>query len=103
MNQKNNLEEPFKFMRGDYCFVCRKERAIEIYDVNDNPLNYTLFLDKYDNNIDNIDKVFNSKVLSYMKCRQCNTLYMIDFSKRTVIPLLDMRYKLNSFLNDLKE
>lgn len=97
----SNLEEPFKFMRGDYCYKCKKERAIEMYDVNNNPLNYSLFLDMYENNIDNLDKVYMNKSISYMKCRHCNTVYAVDYSRRTVVPMYDFNYILNGFLNNL--
>lgn len=88
----SELKQAIVFKRADYCNNCNKERILELYDRNDNPLNYTYFLDQLENGNKNIINKLDSFDLRYIKCRHCNTNYIIDWRKTYPIPLRDFFY-----------
>ena len=69
--------------RVDYCTQCHTPRAIECYDTNDKPLNYTHLLD-YQEQGRKIE--LKDRMMMYMKCRYCGHVYCIDWQFDKDIP-----------------
>lgn len=66
----------FKRLREDTCHNCHREKAIELYDQNDNPFRFSYLLDthRYD--------VFSRRMAYYARCRYCGKEYKLDWSNR---------------------
>ena len=75
-----------EFTRIDDCPCCNASKSIECYDVYDKPINYTYLLDQYEKDKDVLNRL-NNKVLSYMKCRNCNTKFVIYWGQNREIPI----------------
>lgn len=76
----------------DYCPICKKNYALELYNVYGNKLNYFRLINE--NNVDRLDKERNLT----MKCRYCGTEFMIDrMDQSRYIPLIENSVKDNSY------
>lgn len=72
----------FKHIREDTCVKCGKDRSIELYDRNDNSINFTFILDN--------EKYFllDRRQIYYAKCRNCGSVFSLDWSNKERIPTL---------------
>jgi len=71
--------------RDDSCSNCENNRCVELYDVMNKPIHYTLLLDKIERNgKDKID-LSNSGV-KYARCSCCGFKYGIDWTFDLKIP-----------------
>lgn len=87
-------------IRPDKCMECNTDRCIELYDRNDKPVNYTYLIDMYEKGNINILEKFDSRQLSYMRCKKCGKQYCIDWRNRDLpIPIRAFWY-LDNFLNN---
>ena len=68
------------YERFDTCPICRTKRGIDLYDINNNPINFPLILDK--ERYDQLDK----NRLYYFKCRKCKAEFKIQWDIVTGIP-----------------
>lgn len=84
----------------DFCPICKRNYALELYDSYGNKLNYFKLLNQ--NNLSNID----SKRNIIMKCRYCNGEVMINrIEHDRYIPLIPNTIKddsYNKFMNDIE-
>ena len=87
---------PIERLRGDYCDCCNSERSIECYDKNNRPINYTVFIDMYMKDKEIIKKLDNRE-LSYMECKKCRKLYLIDWRYQYPMPMRNFGV-INDFL-----
>lgn len=83
----------FTHIREDTCIYCKRDRAIEIYDKNNNPIRFSFILDT--------GKLFllNIRQLCYGKCKYCNKRFVLDWTnidagRRIPKPLSDNKLKL---------
>lgn len=67
---------PIIKLKGTHCSKCNKETVIA-YDINNRPIQYA---NRPNVAISDIMKNINNTTLSYMKCRNCNERYIIDYS-----------------------
>lgn len=72
-----------KVNRDDSCPICNEDRCVDIYDVTNKSIKYTLVLDKLEQGID-ID-LSNSK-LKYAKCSLCGHKFTLDWTNNLKIP-----------------
>lgn len=80
--------------REDTCPICKRKRALELYDKNNNPARFSLILDRNE-----LDKL-QSRQFYYMKCEACDTEFRIDWSQENHIPVPLLGNKLKYFLED---
>ena len=78
--------------REDTCPICKRKRALELYDKNNKPALFPLILDRKQ-----IDKLY-SRAFYYMKCDMCEKEFRIDWSQEIPVPLIGN--KLKYFLED---
>lgn len=81
----------FDLVRPDYCPYCDTERSVELYDRYDNPLRYTIFLDRFYNGKEK--ELIKDYV--YIRCRKCriNTdTPNMDKDRLPFIPLGNSRH-----------
>lgn len=70
----------FSHIREDTCVSCNKDRAIELYDMNDNPIRFTFILDS-DKRI-----LIDRRQIHYGKCNYCNTVFALDWRNNIRVP-----------------
>lgn len=90
------MQEAIHFIRrlDDYCPICKRNYALELYNTYGAKLNYYRLIN--DNNIERLDKERNL----IMKCRYCNTEFTIDrIDHNRYIPLMENSLKDNSYNN----
>lgn len=76
----------------DYCPICNRNYALELYDRYGNKMNYYKLL-----NQDNLGKL-NSLSNMIMKCRYCNNEFTIDRTNQNrFVPLIANAIKDNSY------
>lgn len=80
--------------REDTCPICKRKRALEIYDKNNKPGYFTMILDR------NILERFHSKQFYYMKCTACGEEFRIDWTQPNRIPVPLFGLKLKHFMED---
>ena len=80
--------------REDTCPLCKRKRALELYDRNDKPAYFTMILDR-----DQLDRLYNRQFY-YMKCSFCNEIFRIDWSQENRIPVPLIGNKLKYFMED---
>lgn len=77
--------------RSDYCINCHTSN-IELYDMYNNPVNYSLLVTKYLQGGD-INSVLNKRELSYFRCKKCGQIYRIDWRNNYFpIPYIYLTY-----------
>lgn len=86
----------WKVQRYDTCHNCNEPRSIECYDEYDEPIRYSILLDKYLKGKD-ISEIINSRVFTIMKCCKCGKVYCIDWTGDFPRPLTNPM-KLDWFL-----
>lgn len=91
------MNNSFIEIREDLCANCNSNRSIECYDSFGNSINYTLLVDKYKINKEEAISKINKRSLSYMKCKICNTIYIIDWRDKFPKPLRN-EYCISEFL-----
>lgn len=90
----------FSKIRPDKCMECNTERAIEIFDVFNKPVNYSYLLDLLESKDIDISEKFSNRQLSYMQCRRCGKVYCIDWRSRNYpVPVRAFWY-LEQFLHN---
>ena len=73
-------------IRPDTCPNCNSLRSLELYDLNNNPIRYTVLLDSH-----NTDKVIDTRKLSHFQCKRCKKVFMINWKNKNIpYPLTDM-------------
>lgn len=72
---------PIYFERQDTCPICESKRSIECYDTFNRPIQFTKILDCIENN-QNFDLRFRE--FSYMKCKNCNVRFMLDWKDKNI-------------------
>lgn len=94
------MEKLFIKIRDDYCMKCNSDRSIELYDVNDKPINYSNLVDrmKYNMREDIIIKYLNKYELSHFKCKKCNIKYKIDWTDGYIPHVLRTNRKQTLFM-----
>ena len=80
--------------REDTCPNCKRKRALEIYDKNNNPGYFSMILDR------NQLERFHNRPFYYIKCAICGQEYRIDWSQENRIPVPLLGNKLRYFLED---
>lgn len=80
--------------REDTCPICKRKRALEIYDKNNRPGYLSMILDKGE-----LDR-FQNRQFYYMKCTICKKEFRIDWSNENRIPIPLIGNKLKYFLED---
>ena len=88
------MQEAINIIRriDDYCPICNKNYALELYDRYGNKLNYYKLLNQ--NNLNKLNSLSNT----IMKCRYCNNEIMIDRTDQNrYIPLIANAIKDNSY------
>lgn len=80
--------------REDTCPICKRKRALEIYDKNDKPGYFSMILDK------NIIERLHSRQFYYLKCTVCGQEFRIDWTQKNRIPIPLLGNKLKYFLED---
>lgn len=80
--------------REDTCPVCRRKRALEIYDKNNNPGRFSLILDRGE-----LERL-HQRTFYYFKCTICGKEFRIDWSNHNRIPVPLIGDKLKFFLED---
>ena len=70
----------FSIIRQDTCIFCNKDRAIELYDINDNPIRFSFILDneRY--------VLLDRREIHYGECKYCKRKFMLDWSSNDRIP-----------------
>lgn len=87
------MKNIIEYIREDTCINCGSKRSVELYDINNNPVRYTILIDT-----DSLSKL-KSKKLSHFQCRKCKKIYSLDWSNREYpIPLSDI--KGNDFMRE---
>lgn len=84
------MQYAIKIERPDTCFKCESKRSIECYDIYNNPLNYSLLLDKLETRPDKTDEtlsILNKRELVIMRCKKCNKQYVIKWNNGIPEPL----------------
>lgn len=79
----------FEHIREDTCIFCGVDRAIELYDKNNNPVRFSFILDS------NKYILLDNREIHYGKCKYCGKEFMLDWRKenKIPIPLLDSNIK----------
>jgi len=72
--------------RDDYCINCNRERCVEIFTINNKPINYTLLLDKIERTKGAFEIDFSDKQLTKAMCLVCGKEYQLDWSSNIKIP-----------------
>lgn len=57
--------KPFEFGRPDICPYCNSNRALEVYNRFDKPMNYSFILDRKQNPSEKLIDI------EYIKCKKC--------------------------------
>lgn len=94
------MREPISFLRNDYCDVC-KTNNVECYDAKHRGIGLSRLIDLHDKGT-NIN--VNTRELGYMKCKECNTRYKMEWTGDNIVPrpLRDIRH-INEFLLKYRE
>lgn len=76
----------FTKVRQDTCIFCGKNRAIELYDRNNNPVRFTFILDSGRTNLLDIREIY------YGECKCCHKTFSLDWTHndKIPVPLLDV-------------
>lgn len=82
--EEEKLINPIIDIRTDICPICRAQ-AIELYSYNSYPQNYNQAVDAY---LMGYKVKFNYEI-RYMRCKSCNKLFTIDWSRGFPKPLKD--------------
>src|SRR5699024_4584466 len=91
MKEMIPMEPLMRKLRNDHCPVCDSDRSLEVYDMKNRPVRFTLFIDG-----GNLDRL-KTKSLSYLKCRKCGAVFKIDWEgNESPYPLTDQ--KMNDFI-----
>lgn len=91
MKEMIPMEPLMRKLRNDHCPVCDSDRSLEVYDMKNRPVRFTLFIDG-----GNLDRL-KTKSLSYLKCRKCGAIFKIDWEgNESPYPLTDQ--KMNDFI-----
>ena len=80
------MKQLIEFTRQDDCSYCNASKSIECYDIYNKPINYSYLLDQYVKDKNVLNRL-NNKVLVYMKCRNCNTKFVIYWDDNREIPI----------------
>ncbi len=80
------VKQLIEFTRRDECPCCRTPRAIECYDIYNNPINYSYLLNEYEKDKE-VLKRLNRKILSHMKCKSCGKTFKIYWDEDREIPI----------------
>lgn len=67
------MSDCINIYREDRCLICKQDRCLELYDNNNNPLNFSYMVDT--NRYDKLDM----KNISHMKCKKCNKEFIIEW------------------------
>lgn len=89
---------PIEFYRYDYCTNCGTEKGIECYDHKDNPINYSLLLNRFYQGHD-VQEILDRRDLSYMQCRKCRSYFRLDWTVAQVPVPLRLELKTEWLLN----
>lgn len=75
----------FSHVRQDTCPYCYTDKAIELYDKNDNGIRFSHIL-----NINRLD-LLNIRQIYYGECKKCHQRFLLDWtnSDRIPVPLSD--------------
>lgn len=93
--ENKDLINPLIELRTDICPKCKAQR-IELFSFNNYPQNYK---DAVDAHLMGYNVEFNRYEIRYMKCRSCNSEFVMDWSYGLPVPLRDT-YKTSRFLNE---
>lgn len=86
------MENMVKIYKEDYCMDCNTEHALAIYDIFSNKINMSDVIQN--------PSIISRRNLSYIKCKNCNREYNIDWSSDSRIPRpLITNIELNNFLS----
>ena len=87
--------------REDTCPICKRKRALELYDKNNKPAYFSIILDR-----GQLERL-QSRPFYYMKCSMCGKEFRIDWSydNRIPVPLLGdkLRYFLEDYMNSYED
>lgn len=90
----------FTTFRPDRCPICNKDRALELYDMYNHPVRYSLMIDRDD------FSPLNDKKVHHLRCRLCKNEFELDWTINRRFPFpLDNGKKmefLDRLLNKLK-
>ena len=84
------MNKLFTQVREDTCIYCGRDKAIELFDKNNNPIKFSFILDT--------NRVFllNIRDIRYGRCTCCGKVFMLDWSnseKRIPKPLMNINFK----------
>lgn len=80
-------------IRPDDCLNCGGKRTIELYDIKDNPVRYSVLLNN------NTELYLDKRKLKYFKCRKCGKIYNLDWMKKSYpVPLTGI--KIDDFMRE---
>ena len=88
------MQRGVTYDREDTCPICKRKRALELYDKNNKPGYFSLILDR--NQLERLQ----SRPFYYMKCNMCGKEFRIDWSQENRIPVPLIGNKLKYFLED---
>lgn len=91
-----NDREPIIFEDDDYCSVCNTQHSVELYNIYNKEVNYTLLLQMRDK----IDNIVDKSILSQFKCRRCGAKFNIDWTIKNGVRFptpFKQKYLLNKF------
>lgn len=88
---------PIYYTREDTCPLCNKEKSLEIYDKFNNPIRFSTILD-----FGELERL-KSKQLRYMRCKNCESEFEIDFTGQDRIPKALEKSKREEFIRNYKK
>lgn len=78
--------KPIKTIPPTYCTLC-KANSIDIFDAYKKPIDYARILATSLTKEEVVDKLNSYKNISFMGCKKCMNVYMIDWSSGIPRPL----------------
>ena len=84
------MSKLFTNVREDTCILCNRDKAIELFDKNNNPVRFSFILDT------GREFLLNIRDIRYGKCKYCHNFFMLDWTNsdtRIPKPLLNINLK----------
>lgn len=95
-----SMREPIKFLRNDFCKECATDN-VEAYDSKHRGIGLSRIIDL---NNKGTEVNINTREIGYMRCKQCNTRYRIEWTGDNLIPRpLRNDKQIDNFLIHFKE
>ena len=87
---------PFSYDRADTCPLCRENRSVEAYTVNDKPVQLSLSIDR--------NRELTGLGIKYLKCRSCKSEFFPMWLHNHPYPMIDINYSyfMNGYIQSLK-